>query len=144
MAYTAGRSHTYPIRLRSSGFVCYLYRMGGVDVIEMEREMKSEDWDAYKDATGYGEWIREVGETVFNILKKKMGEEDNAILFSENGFIFTGLPYDYKAFRGVTAYIARRAAENGLCFVVSPVLEYTGNSMEIVVKDHEMALIRQV
>lgn len=141
MADTVERSHHYLMRLRSSGFMRHLYRMEKMNVIEMVREMKKEDWDAYNDATGYGMWIREVGETVFDILKKKMGEEDNAILFSENGFIFAGLPYDYRAFRGLTAYVARRAAENGLCFVSSPILEYTGNSMEIVVKDHEMALI---
>lgn len=107
----------------------------------MERKMKKEDWDAYKDVEKYGKWICEVGETVFDTLRKKMGEEDNAILFSESGPIFTGLPYDYKAFRGLTAYVARRAAEKGLCFVVSPVLKYTGDPMEIVVEDHEMALI---
>lgn len=98
-------------------------------------------WECYKIGTHYGIAIRRTGDFIFEALVSKAGKEDNSIRFSENATLFTGLPYDWKAFRGLTAYIARKAAKCGACFVVSPIIDCGGNTMEITIVDFEMALI---
>ena len=74
----------------------------------MEREaaeMKAGDWEFYKEPAEPGRWIRKAGEAIFDTLHTLLmiseGEEekkDNAILFSESGKFFAGIPYDYRAY----------------------------------------------
>lgn len=99
------------------------------------------DWECYRGCTSYGELIRRAGDMVFYELYRRMSDgKEN--LISEFLELFVGMPYDYKAFRGVTAYIARKAAKVGLCYVVSPVIEFSMDVHTVTVKNFEMALIR--
>lgn len=103
---------------------------------------RREDWECYRGCTGYEEGIRKTGDAVFEELYRKMGDGEK-ILFSKYAILFAGMPYDYKAFRGVTAYIARKAAKMGLCYVMSPVIEFSMDVYNINVTDIEMALIKE-
>ena len=111
--------------------------------MEKEPTPMPADWECYRWATSYGREICKIGDAVFDYLYGHMNKGGRCLLSEHLLPWFVGLPYDYTAFRGVTAYIARKAAKMGLCYVVSPVLKYTADPYNITVTDFEMALIRR-
>lgn len=108
----------------------------------MERTMKTNDWDFYKDSTPAGKWIRESGDLLYGILQSKLYDDaDNAIRLSEHPECMVGIPYDYRAFRGLMGYVTRLAASHGLCFVASPIIKFPNDTYTITIEDWEIALI---
>lgn len=92
--------------------------------------------------TQYGKAVRNTGDRIFeNLLERK--DEMSPVLFTENGIeLFCGLPYDYKAMHLVMAYLARKAAHNGLCLLVIPIIDDSDlNPERITICDYEIRLI---
>lgn len=83
------------------------------------------------------------GDVLYNILQSKFGNEDvdNAIRLSEHPECLAGIPYDYRAFRGLMGYVARLAISNGLCFVAAPIVKCQEDPYTITMVDWEIALI---
>ena len=100
------------------------------------RNLRREDWDCY-GIPYYGEHIKKVGDDIIEILLR----EHDAIRITEAAWMFAGLPHDYRAFRGLFAYIARKVVKNGAVFVAAPIIKPTLETYHQIICDYEFAII---